>query len=117
MKSTVTAFSKILSLERLRFTIGPTSYRGPERRTSKTAEKQPKKVPGGPRVKCRENSRKTAGGATNSRKTAVLHASGVFPAVFRLFPQHFTREKGGKGVKEGKEGKKGKGRRVKEGKG
>ena len=75
-------------LLRFTLTIGPTSYRGPERRTLKTAEKQPKKVPSGPRVKCRE---KQPDGQPNSRKAAVLHASGVFPAVFRLFRRHFTR--------------------------
>ena len=71
--------------------IGQTSYRGSERRTLKTAGKQRKKVPSGPRVTCREfqSSQKTARHQA-AEKAAVLHASGVCPAVLGLFPQHFT---------------------------
>ena len=43
--------------------------RGPGRRTLKTAEKQPKKVTGGSRVKCRGSSRKTAGKTLEACKT------------------------------------------------
>ena len=63
-----------------------TNYRGPEGRTFKTAEKQPK-VPGGPQVKCRANSRD---GQPNSRKICFA-CFGCFPAVFWPFPWHFAR--------------------------
>ena len=87
--------------------FGPASYRGPKRRTLKTAEKQPKKVPGGPRAKCRENSRKAAGKTPEACKTAVFRLfgcpsgcfSGCFPgtlpgghsAPFRLFSRSGVR--------------------------
>ena len=82
-----------------RVTIGPTSYRGAERRTLKTAEKQLKKVPRGPRVKCRRNSRKTAGKTPEACKTAVFRLFGcpsgcfsaVFPALYSGATRHLFR--------------------------
>ena len=46
------------------------------------ARKQPKKVPGGPRVKCRENSRKTAGGAAKQPKNSCFACFGCFSGCF-----------------------------------
>ena len=82
-----------------KFTIGPTSYRGSERRTLKTAEKQPKRVPRGLRVKCRRNSRKTAGKTREACKTAVFRLFGcpsgcflaVFPALYSGATRHLFR--------------------------
>ena len=65
----------------------------------KTAEKQPKKVPRGPRVKCRRNSRKTAGKTPEACKTAVFRLFGcpsgcfsaVFPALYSGATRHLFR--------------------------
>ena len=73
-------------------TIGPTSYRGPERRTLKTAEKQPKKVPSGPRAKCRGKSRKTAGWAAKQPKNSCFARFGCFSGCFSaVSPALYTR--------------------------
>ena len=64
-------------------TIGPTSCRGPERQTEKTAEKTAEKGAGWARVKCWENSRKTAGQAAEKQLFCLFRVffSGCFLAV------------------------------------
>ena len=69
------------------FAIGSASYRGPERRTLKTAGKGP----GGSRVKCRENSRKTAGQpAKQPKSSCFVHFGCFFGSFFAVFPALYT---------------------------
>ena len=65
-------------------TIGPTSYSGPERRTLKTAKKQPKKVPSG-RASAGETAEKQPDWQPNSRNLAPALCTAPTRHVFRLF--------------------------------
>ena len=67
--------------KKAKLTIGPTSCRGPERRTL------PKKVSSVPRVECRENSR--TGSQTAEKQLFGMLRVFFFPVVFRLFSRRF----------------------------